>query len=142
MVITQEISIDSSRNNINQGRHKNQKRTNNWIKVPEQTNKTYNKCSWAKGKSYKQNKFLFQNKAKDNSKEYLTVTTGYKIIIMIIIMINKNGFGRTERARIAFQCIHSKCRVLYRSSYVSYIHMVLLLYLMSTLNTRTKKNYT
>ena len=122
MVITQEISIDSSRNNINQGRHKNQKRTNNWIKVPEQTNKTYNKCSWAKGKSYKQNKFLFQNKAKDNSKEYLTVITGYKIIIMIIIMImiNKNGFGRTERARIAFQCIHSKCRVLFRSSYVSY----------------------
>ena len=54
-------------------------------------------------------------------------------------MINKNGFGRTERARIAFQCIHSKCRVLYRSSYVSYIHMALLLYLMSTLNTRTKK---
>jgi len=113
MVITQEISIDSSRNNINQGRHKNQKRTNNGIKVPEQTNKTYNKCSWAKGKSYKQNKFLFQNKAKDNSKENLTVTTGYKIIIMIIIMINKNGFGRTERARIAFQCIHSKFLVLF-----------------------------
>ena len=56
---------------------------------------------------------------------------------MVIIMINKNGFGRTERARIAFQCIHSKCRVLFRSSYVSYIHMVLLLFLMSTLNTRT-----
>ena len=45
---------------------------------------------------------------------------------MIIIMINKNGFGRTERARIAFQCIHSKCRVLYRSLYVSYKHMALL----------------